>query len=111
MARPTKYTPEVEKRITDALAGGASRRLAAEYGGIHEDTFQLWMRRYSDFSEAVTRAEAQCEMSAIMSLRAGWAQTGDWRAGLEWLKRRRPKEWGDVTRHEIVNMVREMAQA
>lgn len=111
IARPTKRTPEVEKRITDALAGGASRRLACEYAGISQETFSVWCKRYLDFLEAVTRAEAQCEMSAILSLRQGWMQSNDWRAGLEWLKRRRPKEWGDVTRHEIVNMVREMARA
>ncbi len=111
MARPTKRTPEVEKRIMDALAAGGSRRLACEYAGIDQKTLENWMKRYSDFFDAVIRAESQCEMSAILSLRAGWAQTGDWRAGLEWLKRRRPKDWGDVTRHEIVNMVREMAQA
>jgi transposase-like protein len=111
MARPTKYSPEVEKRITDALAGGASRRLAAEYGGIHETTLIDWMHRYPNFASAVIRAEAQCEMSAVLSLRQGWMQSNDWRAGLEWLKRRRPKEWGDVTRHEIVNSVRELARA
>ncbi len=110
MARPSKRTPEVEKRIMDALAAGASRKTAAEYGGIDEVTLIRWMQRFENFASAVIRAETQCEVSAIISLRQGW-MAGDWRAGLEWLKRRRPKEWGDVTRVEIISSVRELARA
>src|SRR5215218_9410207 len=110
MARPTKYTPEREKRIIDALSGGVSRKAAAEYAGIDQDTLTSWMKRYSDFSAAVIRAESSCEVSAIVSLRQAW-MGGDWRAGLEWLKRRRHQEWGDIQRLEIVASVREMARA
>ena len=109
MARPTKYTPEVEKRIVDALAGGVSRKAAAEYGGIDEVTLIRWMHRYASFASAVTRAESSVEVSAIVSVRQAW-MAGDWRAAIEWLKRRRSAEWGDVQRIEVINSVREMAR-
>ena len=47
MARPTKYTPEAVKRITDALSAGASRRAAADYAGIDQDTLANWMKHPS----------------------------------------------------------------
>lgn len=110
MARPTKYSPETAKDVLDTLSLGCSRKAAAEAAGIDQDTLANWMRRYSDFSAAVLRTEAEVERSAVVSVRKAW-MAGDWKAAIEWLKRRRPKEWGDVTRHEIVNMVREMARA
>lgn len=110
MARPSKRTPEREKRIMEALSAGASRKASAEYAGINEETLIAWMKRYLDFKSAVIEAESKVEVSAIVSVRKAWMD-GDWRAAIEWLKRRRSKEWGDVTRHEIVSMVREMARA
>jgi hypothetical protein len=113
MARPgpkTKYTPERVKRITDALTAGMSRGGACAYAGIDQDTLSNWMKRYSEFSVAVIEAEAACEFRATLTIRQAFSN-GDWKAALEWLKRRRSSDWGDVQRIEIVNAVREMARA
>src|SRR4051812_29606721 len=107
MARPSKYTPEVVKRITDGLAAGMARKGAAEYGGINQDTLGNWMKRYSDFSDAVIRAEATCEFRASLSIRLAF-QEGDWKAALAWLERRRHEDWGKRDRIEIVNTVRQL---
>jgi hypothetical protein len=93
MARPTKYTPEREKRILAALEAGCSRRLAAQCGGVDQDTLVGWMRRYSGFSDAVTRAECQAERAAVEAIHDA-AEAGDWRASVWWLERRRPESWG-----------------
>lgn len=109
MARPTKYTPDLERRFLQVLESGVSRKTAAEYVGIDEKTVINWMRRYSSFSSAVIQAESKVEVSAVMSIRQAW-MNGDWRAGIEWLKRRRSKDWSETHRLEIINSVREMAR-
>lgn len=108
--RPTKYTPETEKRILEALSGGVSRKTAAEYAGIDEVTLIRWMQRYDNFASAVIAAESKVEVSAVLSVRQAW-MAGDWRAAIEWLKRRRSKEWSETHRIELISSVREMARA
>ena len=94
MARPTKYNPEREKKIIDALKTGCSRRDAYEYGGIDKETFANWIVRYSAFSALVIEAESQAAVMHTANI-AKAAKEGDWKASLEWLKRRRRDEWGD----------------
>jgi len=94
MARPTKYNAEREKKIIDALRTGCSRRDAYEYGGIDAQTFATWLKRYSDFSVLVQEAESQAAVMHTANITKA-AKDGDWKASLEWLKRRRRDEWGD----------------
>ena len=110
MARPTKYTPETVKLVTDALTAGMPRKGASEYAGIDENTLGRWMHRYADFADAVIRAEAQCEFRATLTIRAAF-NDGDWKAAAFWLERRRNKDWGRQDRVEIINTVRQLAQA
>ena len=42
MARPSKLTPEIQKRIGDNIALGLTYRLAAESAGVTYKTFNLW---------------------------------------------------------------------
>lgn len=109
MARPSKRTPEIEKRIMEALSAGVSRKTASEYAGIDQTTLINWMKRYPDFSNAVIEAESKVEVSAVVSVRQAW-MAGDWRAAIEWLKRRRSKEWSETHRLEIIQSVRELAR-
>jgi len=98
--RPSKYTPERVKRITDALAAGNSRKAAAAYGGISDDALGSWMRRYADFADAVKSAEAQAEVAHVANI-AQASRDGSWQASAWWLERRRHQEWGRVDRLEI----------
>ena len=45
MARPTKMTPNITKKIGDNIALGLSYSLAAEAAGITYQTFNSWMNR------------------------------------------------------------------
>ena len=94
--RKTKRTPEVEKRILDALRVGATREDAFGAAGISERTFYEWMEQFPQFSQSVVHAESACavRMSARIYQEAT-AEKGDWKAALEYLKRRRRAEWGD----------------
>lgn len=93
--RKTKRTPEVEKRIIDALRVGATQKDACAAAGISWETFDEWCKAFPEFSESVTRAEGACAALMAATLYEA-ARTGkDWRAAESWLKRRRREEWGD----------------
>ena len=87
--RPSKLTPEVIQTLTSAIGLGASYVDACEAARISYSLFAEWMKKgreqkkgeYADFLEAIKAEEA--------------AAKGDWKASLEWLKRRRRGEWGD----------------
>lgn len=110
MARPSKRTPEVEKRIMDALAAGNTRRASALYAGIDQRTFERWMNRNAAFAEAVENAEARAEVGHVLNIRKA-AGDGVWTASAWWLERRRHQDWGRRDKIEIINSVREMARA
>lgn len=102
MGRPTKLTPEVQKRICDALKIGATRLDAALSAGVTYDSFNDWYNagkqaksgRYVQFLQAVNQAEGEARLR-YTSVIARAANDGDWRAALEYLKRRDRANWGD----------------
>jgi hypothetical protein len=85
----------VTEKILAALRNGNTRKASAECAGIHEDTFHLWIRNNSDFSDAVAQAESEAEAMHVGVI-AQAAQKGDWRASESWLKRRRAKDWSEA---------------
>lgn len=91
MARPTKRTPEREARLMEALRAGNTRRASCAYAGIDQDTLANWMRRYSDFSDAVEKAEADAEIRNVAIIQK--AATESWQAAGWWLERRRPADY------------------
>lgn len=109
--RNTSLTPAVQARICEALKAGNTRRAAALFGGIDERTFYEWLKRgteptytrggklkagedvYVQFVQAVTQAEADCEVWHVANVKRH--ATDDWRASIEWLKRRRRDEWSE----------------
>lgn len=105
--RPTKLTPEVQRRIVDAISAGNYYEAAARYAGVHPESIINWMHRgstakagiYFEFFEAVTRAEAEAEVRIV----AQWQQQvpQDWRAARDFLARRYPQRWGPTDKHEL----------
>lgn len=74
MARPTKYTEELTKRIRQYLADGLTVRDACFGANISEDTFCRWRREKPEFAKLVQEAtEAQCWSSL------GLARTSEYR--------------------------------
>ena len=49
MARPSKYTPEREAKIVEALAAGNTRKTACQLAGITHTTFDRWMSHFVRF--------------------------------------------------------------
>lgn len=74
MARPTKYTEELTKRIRQYITDGLTVRDACYGVGISEDTFCRWRREKPEFAKLVQEAtEAQCWSSL------GLARTSEYR--------------------------------
>lgn len=102
MARPTKLTPDIQAAIVDAILHGASYKDAAESAGVSYSTFNVWMKagenakngKFVKFLEAVRQADAECARNMVRVIQSAAAK-GDWKAALEWLKRRRRADWGD----------------
>lgn len=107
MPRPTKYNEITVGMICDALKLGNTRTCACNYAGISLDTFERWMKSFAEFCGAVTRAEAEVEICHVAVIQSA-AKDGDWRASLEWLKRRRREEWGDNITHDIDKEIQEL---
>jgi hypothetical protein len=93
MARRSKYTPDVVKRITDAIRLGATYELACNYGGIHYDTFRQWMNEKVAFSEAIKDAEGAAVVKWLALIDKA-ANEGAWQAAAWKLERRYPQTYG-----------------
>lgn len=111
MGRPTDLTPEVQRRICDAILSGMHLSPAAEANGVPAETAGEWMRRgenrhktrpenalYAQFAAAVREAEAQCERAAVVY----WRQQipDNWQAARDFLARRFPARWAPVEKQE-----------
>lgn len=120
MGRPTKLTPEASAQIIKALNAGATRMDAAASAGVHYTSFLNWMKRgessrkgdYFEFFNLVTASEASVRVSLANSI-AIQGKT-DWRAAVEYLKRRDPANWGDrinISRMSDEDLLRLLALA
>ena len=105
LGRQTKLTPDVQKKIIDAVRAGAFLSTAARYAGVGESTLMNWMARgractnrngkdkiYREFLEEIDMAEASSEVAANLQWRAAWAK--DWHAAEKWLGSRYPERYG-----------------
>ena len=85
-ARP-KLTPDVQKRICDAIAIGATYDLAAKYGGVTYETLNQWRKTKPQFSEAVKEAEGRAAVGWLAKIEQA-ANQGHWQAAAWKLERR-----------------------
>lgn len=140
----SKLTDELQADIVALLELGATNADVCASVGISEDTFYRWLRegneaqngKKSEFSEAITRAQATARLDAIETLKKALQPTqqkqvtvdefsetrlnskgepytytrkktrqqvsevpGDWRAAVEYLKRRDKANWTERTEY------------
>ena len=102
VGRPTKATQERMDAICAMLEIGTTRKDAANANAIDYKTFMDWLSKFSPFSLAVERSEGA--VAAKMTARIYAEATkegGDWKAAMEWLRRRRHADWGDKVQQEL----------
>lgn len=93
MPRPTKLNPELQQKIVERLQAGSTIKATCDSVGIAESSYYLWIAigeahskgethanmprtiaerdAYSEFSEAVTRAQADGLIQAAVRFRQG----------------------------------------
>lgn len=102
MGRPSKLTPAVAEMLQALLRIGQFREVACRYAGIDPSTFYRWVTdprpRYVAFREAVEHAEAIAAVQIVANV-VKLSRTNA-RAGIWWLERRYPAEWGPHARRE-----------
>lgn len=91
--RRSKYTPDCVKRITDAIALGATYQHACNYGGITFETFNQWRAHRAEFSDAVKDAEGRAVIGWLAKIEKA-ANEGTWTAAAWKLERRYPNDYG-----------------
>lgn len=98
--RPTKRTPETEKRILDALRIGATRKDASLAAGISQETFCQWMNSFPEFAEAVEKAESEDKLRMLAAITKA-SQEGSWQAAAWRLERKDPDNYGRRERQDV----------
>lgn len=86
-----KYTKEIINQICDELRLGQTREDACAYVGIHKDTFYDWLKKKSEFSDAVLKAETECKRRCIGIIQKASITT--WQAAAWWLERKYKNEF------------------
>ncbi len=89
--RKTKATPKTIAIILDAISQGLTQREASILAGISEDTFSLWKRKDSDFSEQIRQKEIECKLYHIKNIKK--ASEKSWTASAWWLERKYKDEF------------------
>lgn len=93
MAARTKLTPDVQRRICDAIAIGATYDLACKYGGVAFETFRRWREGNRAFCAAVEDAEGRAVVGWLAKIEQA-ASAGAWQAAAWKLERRYPAVYG-----------------
>jgi len=107
MARPSKLTPEIQKKIIEAVKAGNYYEAACAYAGVSYSTLRGWIvkgekaksGKYLKFLEAVRQAEAEAEARIVLQWQK--AMPEDWRAAQAFLERRYPERWGKKETHVV----------
>ena len=125
--RPTKFTPETIKRLTDAIRMGATYDLACKYAGISYEIFNQWRNGKGfpqgttpddkvQFVDAIQKAEGDAAVGWLTKIEKA-ANDGAWQAAAWKMERRYPNEYGrTVQQHEgkdgapiVVSIIRDHA--
>jgi transposase len=101
MARPTKFTPQVQARILDAIALGLTYEQAATSAGVHEESFRKFRLRNAEFVGALKKAEIDGMTARLERIQMAAVRDGAWQADAWWLERRYPDQWGKRERVDV----------
>ena len=92
MGRPSKLTPEVQKRILTLIRAGNTFHDSAIGAGVGESTFFQWKRENPEFLAALKKAEVQFIDRNLAIIQK--ATNKAWTAAAWLLERRFPERFG-----------------
>ncbi len=102
-----KFSPEVRTAILQALRAGNIIEHAANYAGIHKDTFFEWAKLgrknpESEYGKFIQECDIAIGFSAVRDMKVidDAAQDGTWTAAAWKLERRFPELFGTRTKLE-----------
>ena len=95
--RPEKLTPDIQKKLADALKAGSYIEVACQWVGITRRTFYYWMEQgqrdeagpHYEFFHTIQKALSEAEVGTVANIRAAGAK--NWQA-LAWIAERRWRE-------------------
>ncbi len=101
MARPTKLTPDITKRIGDGVSLGLTYSLAASAAGVTYQTFNQWMKlgrdstsgKYYDFYKHIEQRNAEGALKILQKLNYA-AKAGNCQICMWILERRFSEDFG-----------------
>jgi transposase len=101
MARPSKLTPEIQKRIGDNITFGLTYRLAAELAGVTYKTFNEWNQKgqteksgkYYQFAQYIKKCNADGARKLLERIQEA-AKAGNCQVCMWILDRRFPDDFG-----------------
>jgi hypothetical protein len=101
-------TPDVHKKIVDAVKTGNHLNVAAQYAGVTAAALYNWLNigrgpqahferntRYRNLASDVDQALAQAEVQAVLHWRSAMGK--DWHASQKWLEVYHPERWRPKT--------------
>jgi hypothetical protein len=108
--KPLTLDDARRKRLLDALALGATIRLAAAACGVSEDTLARWRKANPALQADMDAAEAQGAVQALSVIKQA-AASGTWQAAAWLLERRYPLEFGRTTPQAREDVTQGQAQS
>jgi transposase-like protein len=115
--RPSKLTPELQRRVVEGIELGMPLEHAAMAVGIGESTLHRWVQQggeeagaYREFREAVREARARRTKKLLKHVwramedkaSSSGLQRGDWKAAWKALETLEPKDFGLKVRVQVV---------
>lgn len=117
MGRPSKYSPERAKLITDAVRSGVWLEDACLDAGVSVATAYNWSKAGDeagsgplyDFACALRKARREANAPHLANIHA--AEEKDWKAAAWYLERKERKRFGPQVRVEVEGLLDRVVQA
>jgi hypothetical protein len=95
--RPSKYSKERADKIINAIRGGAYVETAVLFANVDKKTFYGWLKKNTEFRNAVELAMASIEIEVMQRIRKRGEQ-GNQNADSWFMERRFSHRWGHKQR-------------
>lgn len=93
VGRPTKFTPEVVRKIEEVAALDGSVEEMAYYADVNPDTIYHWLKTKPDFSERIEKLRAKPILLARQRVVKGISES--YSNAMDYLKRKKKDEFTD----------------